>query len=153
MRHNSPTAGWKEVISLPDWHVFHLLAKLDTGAKSSALDVAEIEELDDGRIRFRILANRKHDDFGQTVTTQPSGRTRVKSSNGQTQTRYRVLTPVQIGNVVKTVEFTLVSRRSMICRALLGRRALEGSFLVDSGLKYLLGPRKKAKVKKLRKSK
>lgn len=152
MRNHLPIAGWKEVISFPDWHVFHLLAKLDTGAKSSALDVAEIKELDDGRIRFRILANRKLDDFGQTITTRPSGRTRVKSSNGQIQIRYRVLTSVQIGHLIKELEFTLVSRRSMICRALLGRRALEGAFLVDSSQKYLLGPRKKAKVKNLRES-
>jgi len=43
-----------------------------------------------------------------------------------------VLVKVKIGPIVKPVEFSLVYRENMLCRALLGRRALEGDFLIDA---------------------
>ena len=46
---------------------------------------------------------------------------------------------VLIGDVHKQVEFSLVSRRGMLNRILLGRAALMDNFLVDSAKRYLLG--------------
>ncbi|CAN0565185.1 unnamed protein product, partial [Laminaria digitata] len=47
--------GWREKIDLPEWGLMRVRAKTDTGARTSAIDVADIEELGDGKIRFRVV--------------------------------------------------------------------------------------------------
>jgi len=130
--------GWREVIALPDWGIKRLRAKADTGARSSAIDVTNIRELPGDRVRFHVRLSRKHPERTRPVEADIVRRTRVKSSNGHIHDRIVVATMVTIGPVTKLVEFTLVWRRTMICRALLGRRALAGDFVVDAQNKYLL---------------
>lgn len=138
--------GWKETVHLPEWGIRHIVAKSDTGARRSALDVRNIEELDGDRVRFDIVLDRKDPRFTHTVVAPIAHRTHVRSSNGQEHERYFVSTRVGIGHRVKEVEFSLVCRKKMICRILLGRKALEGDFLVDSSLKHVTGPRKKVRL-------
>lgn len=135
--------GWKESVDLPAWGIVNLLAKADTGARSSALDVKAIQELEDGRIQFDIVLDRKDRSKTKTVVADLSHIKRVRSSNGQVHQRYFVTTQVRIGHKLKQVEFSLVCRKSMICRVLLGRKTLEHDFLVDSSKKYKAGPRGK----------
>ena len=130
--------GWREYISLPDWGVDRIIAKADTGARSSAVDVADIEELPGGRVRFAIALSRRNRDRTVEVETDIHRRLRVRSSNGQTAERLSVRTTLQVGDLRKpNVEFSLVCRRHMLCRALLGRTALGDEFLVDSLHKFL----------------
>jgi len=138
--------GWKETINLPEWGIRNLVAKADTGAKSSAIDVREIEVLDDNRVRFVISADRKEPDMTRLIEADIIKEQKVRSSNGELQRRIKVSTILQIGRVRKRVTFSLVNRHQMICRAILGREALAGSFIVDSDAKYLHGKRKKPKV-------
>jgi hypothetical protein len=138
--------GWKETVDLPDWGIRSILAKADTGARRSALDVEDVVELGDGWIRFDIVLDRKDRSQTQTVKAKIDHKTRVRSSNGQQHERYFVRTRVRIHGRIKEVEFSLVSRKSMMCRILLGRKALEGDFLVDSGGKYLSRPRRKVRL-------
>ncbi len=135
--------GWKESIDLPDWGVKNILAKSDTGARSAALDVKNIRELGEGMIQFDIVLDRKDRSKTKTVSAAIAHQKHVRSSNGQVHERYFVKTNVRIGTKVKEVEFSLVSRKSMICRILLGRNVLENDFLVDSSSKYKSGPRRK----------
>ena len=51
-------AGWKEKAAFPDWHVRRLTVKLDTGAATGAIDCAEIDDRDDGTVRFVIRLHR-----------------------------------------------------------------------------------------------
>ena len=138
--------GWKETVHLPTWGIRHIIAKSDTGARRSALDVRNIREVGGDRVQFDIVLNRKDPRSTHTVVAPIAHRTRVRSSNGQEHERYFVATKVGIGNRVKVVEFSLVSRKKMTCRILLGRKALEGDFLVDSSLKHVTGPRKKVRL-------
>jgi len=135
--------GWKESVDLPDWGVKNMLAKSDTGARSSALDVKNIQELDAGKIQFDLILDRKDRSKTKTVITDIAHIKHVRSSNGHEHERYFVKTCIQIGTKQKEVEFSLVCRKSMICRILLGRKALENDFLVDSSAKYKAGPRRK----------
>jgi hypothetical protein len=138
--------GWKEAINLPDWGIESILAKSDTGARRSALDVENIVELPDDRVQFDIVIDRKDRSRTKTVVAAIDHRTRVRSSNGQQHERYFVRTAVLVHGHRKEVEFSLVSRASMVCRVLLGRKALEGDFLVDSSQKYVSGPRRKVRI-------
>jgi hypothetical protein len=141
---NPEVIGWKESIDLPDLGIKNILAKADTGARSSALDVKSLEEIGGNQIRFDVVLDRKDRTRTKTVVAKIANQKHVKSSNGQTHERYFIKTRVRIGTKIKEVEFSLVSRKSMICRILLGRSALENDFLVDSSRKYQSRPRRKA---------
>ena len=131
--------GWREYITFPGWKVGSVLAKSDTGAKSSAIDVISYEELSGNRVRFEVAMSRKNRDLTRMVEAEISRRTRVRSSNGQMTERLLVMATFKIGDLKKEAEFGLVCRKLMLCRVLLGRTALEDDFLVDSKHKFLLG--------------
>ncbi len=140
------TIGWKESIDLPDWHITHITAKADTGARRSAIDVKHIKELPRNQVQFDIVLHRKDRDFTKTVVADIAHQTHVRSSNGEQHERYFVKTKVKIGRRTKTIELSLVDRKNMTCRMLLGRKALEDDFLVDSSQTHLTRSNKKPKV-------
>lgn len=138
--------GRREYLSFPDWKVGEIRAKVDTGAKTTAVDVAAIEELEDGRVRFELILHRGGGvRRKKKVTAEISRRTRVRSSNGKREERIFVLTTVAIGPVEKQVEVGLVCRKRMQCRALIGRTAMGRDFLIDPSRKYLLEKRRREK--------
>ena len=143
------TIGWSEYVDFPDWGIKSLQAKVDTGARTSALHVEGLRELDEGRrVEFSVVLSRKHSDRRKRVSAEVVKRGRVRSSTGIYRKRLFVRTRVRIGEVVKEIDITLVSRERMIFRMLLGRRALEHDFLVDVSKRKALGQPKKKKVKK-----
>jgi len=137
-QNNKLIIGWRETISIPEWGITELRAKMDTGARSSAIDVASSEILPGGRVRFEVVLDRKNRDRKRIIEASISRKTAIRSSTGETRDRLMVLVQVRIGPIVKPVEFSLVCRENMLCRALLGRRALEGDFLIDATRKYSL---------------
>jgi hypothetical protein len=138
--------GWKESVDIPDWGIENLVAKADTGARRSAIDVANIIELPGNRVQFDIALHRKRRDFVKTVVASIDHQTHVRSSNGQQHERYFVRTQVRIGHLMKEIELSLVCRRHMTCRMLLGRKALEGDFLVDSTEKHVTRKRRRVNL-------
>jgi len=138
--------GWKESVDIPDWGIENLVAKADTGARRSAIDVANIIELPGNRVQFDIALHRKRRDFVKTVVASIDHQTHVRSSNGQQHERYFVRTRVRIGHLMKEIELSLVCRRHMTCRMLLGRKALEGDFLVDSTEKHVTRKRRRVNL-------
>lgn len=131
--------GWTEYVDFPDWGVRGLRAKVDTGARTSALHVDDIRELSRDRVRFDVVLHRKHSDRRVPVTTPVRRRGRVRSSTGHFSERIFVATRLRVGPVEREVEMSLVDRQGMLFRMLLGRSALAGHFAVDVGHRYLLG--------------
>jgi hypothetical protein len=130
--HRTPIViGWTEYVDLPDWGVRRLLAKVDTGARSSALHVENIRELPRGLVRFDVVLHRDHRDRRVPVRAHVKRRSRVRSSNGEIHQRLFVETTLRLGGIEKPIEVGLVDRAKMIHRMLLGRAALAGPFLVD----------------------
>jgi hypothetical protein len=127
-------------------------AKMDTGARTSALHVENIREVDYGRVRFDVRLHRRHLDRRVTVEAPILRHGRVKPSSGDAQTRIFVHARVRIGPVEKDIELSLVDRGKMIFRMLIGRSALAHDFLVDTGRRYLLDqPRRSGGRKKKKK--
>lgn len=151
MRLEPVVIGWTEYVDLPDWNVRRLRAKVDTGARSSALHVENIEDLPGGRVRFDIVLHRKLRDRHIHVTAPVTRRSRVRSSNGQTETRTFVRTTLRLGPVEREVEISLVDRGRMIHRMLLGRSALAGPFLIDVDRRMVQSPTRKKKKKSVKK--
>ena len=142
------TIGWREYVDLPAWGVAGVMAKADTGARSSAVDVAEIEELPGGRVRFAVIGDRKGPEARTVVETDVARRTRVKSSFGDAHERIFVRTTIRVAGREIEAELGLVSRHAMRCRMLLGRKTLEHAFLVDPSRCYLHGRKKRKKTTK-----
>lgn len=132
------TIGWRERVDLPDWKLRNVRAKVDTGARTSVIDVAQIEDLPDGRIRFEVVARVAPVRKTRWVIAEPARSSLVKPSHGVAQERHVCITRVRIGDHEQDIEISLVCRKNMLCRMLLGRTALAGHFLVDSQRKYVL---------------
>jgi len=131
--------GWREYISLPEWHIKCMRAKMDTGARSCALHVETIRELEDNRVRFDIVLSRKNPNHRLTVDADVVRRAKVRASNGMEEDRIFVKTTLCLGSLCKVVEMSLVNRCDMLCRMLVGRKVIDDCFLVDASRKYILG--------------
>ncbi|MFD0806273.1 ATP-dependent zinc protease [Nocardioides caeni] len=140
-------AGWREWVRLPELGVEHVKAKLDTGARTSALHAFDLEEFErDGVdwVRFSVHPWQRSAEDEVPVECPVHDRRSVRSSTGHLQERIVILTEVElVGRTVRT-EVTLTRRDEMGFRMLIGREALRQGFLVDSGRSYLGGrpPRK-----------
>jgi hypothetical protein len=130
--------GAAEFVDIPAWGVRGLAAKVDTGARTSALHVENVREMRGGRVRFDVRLHRRLPERRVTVEATIHRRGRVRSTNGQAEPRLFVAVGIRVGPVRKRVELGLVDRKNMIYRMLLGRSVLAGSFLVDVGRRFVL---------------
>ena len=128
--------GRREEVDLPDWDLYGMEAKVDTGAYTSSLHCHHIEEVkkgdkDETMIRFNLL-DPSHEAYNEKLFTLPIKDMRhVKSSNAQTERRYIVQTVMLLFNQKYTVELSLTDRSEMKYPLLLGRRFLRDKFIVD----------------------
>lgn len=130
--------GWRERVDIPEWNLKGVKAKIDTGARTSAIDVAQYELIDDGHVRFEVVSRVRPERRTKWVVARLSHTTRVRPSTGDLQERIVCSVPVRIGPFEQAIDVSLVCRRRMLCRMLIGRSALAGHFLVDPSRKYLL---------------
>lgn len=138
--HSSTIVGWREWVSLPGIGVPWVKAKLDTGARSSALHAFDIEELDGGeRVRFKVRPWQRSTEDIVEVVCPIHDRRRVRSSSGHSEKRLVVLLDIQIFGRTVTAETTLSNRDQMGFRMLIGRQALRKGFLVDPRRSFLAG--------------
>lgn len=121
-------------MAFPDWGVKGILAKVDTGARTSALHVENVEHLGDESVEFDVVRSRKYPDRRTRVRAPIKRTTTIRSSMGRTQERIVVEARVQLAGVDKVIELSLVSRKRMICRMLIGRTALADDFYVDASI-------------------
>lgn len=132
--------GWRERVSLPEWRIRGVRAKIDTGARTSAIHVATFEHLPNARIRFEVVTRERPDRRTKWIEADIVRESIVKPSSGEPQVRPVVRTRMAIGPLEFEAEVGLVCRQGMLCRMLVGRRALAGRALVDPSVLYLLSP-------------
>ncbi len=132
-----PVLGWREWCALPDLGIQQIKAKVDTGARTSALHAYFVEEFErDGRpwVRFGL-----HLEQDQLVEAEVLEQRQVTDSGGHKELRYVIKTRVQLGAECWPIELTLTNRDNMRFRMLLGRTAIKGRYLVDAALSYQEG--------------
>lgn len=136
------TIGWKEYVGLPELGVDRLKAKVDTGARTSALHILNFQVIrrhDDGTAEIEMTVPLDREGSRRTVCrARMIDRIRVTDSGGHPAVRPLIETVLRLGPVSKRIRLTLSDREGMLFRMLLGRKTLEGSFLVDVSGKYLL---------------
>jgi hypothetical protein len=140
-----PVIGLAEYVDFPAWKIYRLRAKVDTGARTSALHVENIRDLGHGRVRFDVRLHRKRTDRRVTIEAPVLRHGRVRTSRGVSETRIFVSTSVKIGPTVREIELSLVDRGNMIFRMLIGRSALAHRFLVDVSRRFALNPKKRVR--------
>ena len=146
--HDDPVvAGWREWVALPGAGVPWIKAKLDTGARSSAIhafDLASFERDGATWVRFEVHPWQRSADDAVPLELPVLDRREVRSSNGQTEERYAVAMDVTLVGRTITTEMTLSNRDEMGFRMLVGREALAQGFLVDSARSYAGGRPRRA---------
>lgn len=125
-----PVLGWREWLALPELGVPKIKAKVDTGARSSALHASAIETFDDGRVRFLLRPLQNSTDT-QWCEAELIDRRWVTDSGGHRELRPFIRTPIVLGETCWDVEISLSARDTMRFRMLLGRTAIAGRFVVD----------------------
>lgn len=140
------TIGWKERIDFPAWGIRRVRAKIDTGARTTALNVCDYELIETSpgqfRARFRPVVSRKREVCAEPVEADVVRMVRVRNTGGTVELRPVVETEMRLGPVVKRIRVTLTDRSRMLSAVILGRNALAGDFVVDVERKYLLRRRK-----------
>lgn len=135
--------GWKEWISLPNLDIPAIKAKIDTGARTSALHVFKLDRFSkNGKdmVNFQIHPLQKRVDIIVTCESEIVDMRVVKDSGGHEEERIFIKTPVLLKDEQWDIEISLTSRENMLFRMLLGRTALvEGQLCVDSSLTYTTG--------------
>ena len=132
--------GWEEWLSLPDLKLGAIKAKIDTGAKTSALHASVIEPfgpIDTPSVRFLVQPDPNDLDLSIHCAAPIKDRRSVTSSNGETELRYVIETSVQIGDRQWPVEITLTNRENMSYRMLLGRTAITDDIFVDPNSSFI----------------
>ncbi len=138
---NKLIIGWREWVALPELGIENIKAKIDTGARTSALHAFDIEvtkKRGQDWARFTIQPHQKND-LEQQQCTCPVRDIRVITNSGGSQERRIVIeTQLTIGTLSWPIEITLTNRDQMGFRMLLGRAALTGRFFVDPGKSFCL---------------
>jgi hypothetical protein len=136
------TLGWKERIDFLDWGLRRIRAKIDTGARTSALGAVYYEMADvpgEGRVVDLVLALDRKAPDRQVRRRVPVLRTVVvRNSAGQKELRPVVEARIKLGPLIKVIHLSVTHRGSMRFPVILGRLALAGDCIVDVSRKYLL---------------
>jgi len=139
---STPMLGWREWVGLPELNIDQIKAKIDTGARSSALHAFAIEPYrKEGQrwVMFAIHPKQKHSDIFIECHAPIKDRRIVSDSGGHKQRRYVIETQLILGQSVITAEITLTNRDSMLFRMLIGRTAMNNRFIIDPNSSYLQG--------------
>ena len=140
------TFGWREWVELPDLGLPAIKAKVDTGARTSALHAFNLRPfIENGKQRIEFSIHPKQKDIKTVVVCQSDvlDQRIVSDSGGHREERFVILTTLNIGGHKWPIEMTLTARDNMRFRMLLGRTAIENIALVDASASYLVGKKKK----------
>lgn len=128
--------GWREWLALPELGIDRIRAKVDTGARTSALHAVNISPFErDGKSWVSFVATPRSGGVQDRTQVQCEARAigirRVKNSSGSSEQRVVISTPIEIGGRRLNIEITLTNRSEMGHEMLLGRSGLrQGGFIV-----------------------
>lgn len=155
-RHGKPGAsggdgpvivGWREWVALPALGAFEIKAKLDTGARTSALHAFDMIPLEiNGRdwLQFAVHPLQRDDVHSTLCLARLVDQRWVTNSGGQREHRYVIETLLRIGQREWPIELTLTNRDQMGFRLLVGRTAMHHRLIVDPSRSYCVSKKRRA---------
>lgn len=138
-----PIIGWREWVGLPELGAFRIKAKIDTGARTSALHAENIDIFQrngESWVRFEVRPHQRSLRDGAWAEFPLFDRRVVRSSSGHEEFRAVIRPEVEVMGQRFAIELSLTNRDEMGFRMLLGRHAVKGRFLVDPGASFLSSP-------------
>lgn len=139
---NPITVGWREWLCLPELGIQRIKAKVDTGARTSALHAFKIDHYNENglaKVRFNIHPLQNNNDVAVTCIADVIDVRWVTDSGGHKEQRFVVQTLLTVGKDSWPIEVTLTNREDMRFRMLLGRTAMRKRIIVNPGVSFLLG--------------
>lgn len=131
--------GRAEYIDFPEWNLYGISAKIDTGAYTSSLHCHHIERTNkEGKeyVRFNLL-DPSHETYNEKLFELPIFKSKtVKSSNGVSEERFIVKTTLILLGKSLVAELSLTDRSEMRYPVLIGRKLIKGNFIVDVSKKF-----------------
>ena len=128
-------------MALPEFNIPAIKAKIDTGARTSALHTFRLEDFrENGQARVRFWIHPSQRDTGREIlcVAQVLDRRVVCDSGGHREDRFVIHTPIYLHGREWSIEITLTNREDMLFRMLLGRSAIvAGGMIVDPSASYL----------------
>ncbi|MBA3971083.1 MAG: ATP-dependent zinc protease [Bacteroidetes bacterium] len=136
------TIGRREVIDFPELELYNIIAKVDTGAYTTALHCHDIRE-ENGVLYFKLLDPTHADYTAKELVYKEYFRKEIKNSFGESEKRYIIKTSIRIGKKRIKSLISLTDRGTMRYPVLIGRKLLKGRFIVDVSLLNNVPPVKK----------
>lgn len=143
--------GWREWVELPGLKIKKIKAKVDTGARSSSLHAFELhiyERSGKEYVKFKVHPDQRSAKSSLTCNARVLEYRKIKSSNGQTELRPVIVTPIRLLGQEWPIEITLTNRDEMGFRMLLGRESFRKKFYVDAGNSYFGVKKNKKGIRK-----
>lgn len=140
------TIGWREWAALPELGVRNIKAKVDTGARTSALHAFAVRPFKkNGKdwIHFHVHPLQRNDKLVKVCACPVHDYRWVTNSGGHREQRFVIKTRLRLGEEEWPIEVTLTDRDQMGFRMLAGRTAIVGRMVVDPAKSFCLGRRKK----------
>jgi len=132
--------GWEEWVSLPGLSLPAIKAKIDTGARTSALHAVAIEPFgteDKPQVRFIMHPVPSDPSIEVICSAHVVDRRNITSSNGSKELRYVIVAKISIGGQTWPIELSLTNRETMGYRMLLGRSALRDDIQVTPSSSFI----------------
>ncbi len=134
--------GWREWAALPNLRIKRLRAKVDTGARTSALhafSVLPFEKNGKPWVRFGLHLSRQAPMKEHWCEAPVLDRRVVTDSGGHSEERYVIASTVCVGTLCWPIAITLTNRDAMRYRMLIGRSALPGNTVIHPYASWLQG--------------
>ncbi len=149
-KHAHILIGWQEWCALPKLHLPAIKAKIDTGAKTSALHASEVKPFHrQGElfVHFKVHPLQKVRDLEIDCTAPVIDHRVIMNSGGHKELRYIIQTTIVLGTLKWDIDISLTNREPLAFRMLLGRDALKQDFLIEPGKKLYQGKYTKREIK------
>ena len=121
-------------MDLPDLGISRILARIDTGAATSALHVENLEEFKEKNrnwVRFSLRPDIHNTAYSVQITARIKGRKKIKNTSATAERRSVIETTLELANRSWKINLTLTDRSGMNYPLLIGREAMAGRIMVD----------------------